>query len=365
MPTKEQSPFVAHIDKYFAPMVLRHAELINQDQEGLYLHKKMLAKRFSLTGRWDNLTSLNSRVAADVVSLDSALPLKSRPSLRKVSGDITKIGMKRRLIESDLVHIHMLLSIGRSETEVAAELLKDVPAVITGIYERLECTFLNGLSSGVASIEDADNVGTGVRIDYGYLKENLFKAKDAVWGASGYTPLSDIQRILDVASNKGHKIKHIYMDKATFNHLASSEEVRSYVAGINGVYVAGANVPRPTLAQLNEAVSADTELGFTIHIIDRTVDVEHDGKRKTLTPWEAGKVIFTTTDKVGSLVWAESAEKLYPVSGKNYQAADEFILVSQWRDNEPLCEQTSSQARVVPVICNVESIYQLDTKKKG
>ena len=50
-----------------------------------------------------------------------------------------------------------------------------------------------------------------------------------------------------------------------------------------------------------------------------------------------------------------------PVAGVSYQTADDFILVSKYRKNDPLAEFTSSQARVVPVICNVEQIYQIDT----
>ena len=47
--------------------------------------------------------------------------------------------------------------------------------------------------------------------------------------------------------------------------------------------------------------------------------------------------------------------------GVNYTTSDEFMLISKFAENNPLGEFTSAQACVEPVICNVESIFQLDT----
>jgi len=57
------------------------------------------------------------------------------------------------------------------------------------------------------------------------------------------------------------------------------------------------------------------------------------------------------------------AEKKHPVAGVSYETANEFILVSKYRVNRPsLREYTTSQARVVPVITNVDKIFTLDSK---
>jgi hypothetical protein len=67
--------------------------------------------------------------------------------------------------------------------------------------------------------------------------------------------------------------------------------------------------------------------------------------------------------KVGVLTWARLAEMSSKVAGVSYEIADRYILVSMFRSNRPsLREFTTSQARVVPVICDVEKIYLLDTK---
>lgn len=353
----------SYVDKFFAPTVLRFVERTKEGDKSKYLHQQLLRKQFSVSGRWDNLTSLNARVAADVVSLDSTLPLKARPALRRVDGEIIKMGMKRRLSESDMVQINTLMSLGRSETEVLSEILKDVPHVISGVYERLEGIFLEGLSSGVASVDEDSNVGTGIRIDYGYFDENKLKVTE-LWTADTAKPLSDLERVQAVARLNGHSLRYVYMDRATFNAFAKNNEVRTYMAGLLGFALTGKNTPVPSLPKVNEALGSDPAFGLQIRLIERSIMVEKDGIRTPKTPWEAGKVILSQEEQVGKLVWAETAEAVYPVSGKNYQKADEYILVSQWRENEPLSEITTSQARVIPVICNVESIYQLDTLAK-
>lgn len=53
----------------------------------------------------------------------------------------------------------------------------------------------------------------------------------------------------------------------------------------------------------------------------------------------------------------------HPVAGVSYETADNYILVSKYRENRPsLREYTTSQARVVPVISNPDRIYTQDIK---
>jgi hypothetical protein len=116
------------------------------------------------------------------------------------------------------------------------------------------------------------------------------------------------------------------------------------------------------LEKINAALKADNRYKFQIVIVDRKIINEKSGVRTVVTPWSAGKVILTTTPQVGVLAWARLAEQNHPVQGVSYQNADDYILVSKYRQNKPsLAEYTTSQARVVPVICNVEQIYQIDT----
>lgn len=349
----EKSSFASYTDAYFSPLVLRHAERTSEREE--YLYRKMLTESYSLTGRWDNLTTFNHRVMADVVSLDSKLPLKSRPSIRKVSGDISKLGTMRKLNEKEISQIQQLIDAKTDTNLVVRELMKDIPAVMNGVYDRLEYMFLQGLSSGYTSTVDEDNVGTSVRVDFGYFEENK-KTSAKPWSDAEATPLSDIEDLIEKARLSGHVIKFVYMDTKTKRTFLRSSEVRAYVAGANGVYVDGSKVPVPTLNAFNAL-----GLGWEIREISVNLKAERDGVSTVVSPWEDGKVILTTSDRVGSLVWSKVAEMTHQAQNVNYQVSDNYMLISQWRSVNPLSEFTAAQAMVFPVITGVESIYQLDT----
>lgn len=90
---------------------------------------------------------------------------------------------------------------------------------------------------------------------------------------------------------------------------------------------------------------------------------EKNGKQTVERPWAEGTIVFVCDNQVGSLVWTRTAEMNHPVAGVTYQTADNYILVSKYRENRPaLREYTSSQARVVPVIANPDRIYTLNIK---
>ena len=58
------------------------------------MYKDLLEPVYSADGRWSSILAEYTRVAADVVSLDSELPLKSRDAIETAHGEIPKMGMK-------------------------------------------------------------------------------------------------------------------------------------------------------------------------------------------------------------------------------------------------------------------------------
>jgi hypothetical protein len=363
----EQSAFIKWIDKYFKGIVVKTVEKLNgkNNEDALtYMFKTMLRKEFSVTGKWETVSALNTRVSADIVAMDSSLPLKRRDSIGKASGDIVKSGMELWLNETQLTQLNAMVAQRVSDSEIIAKLFTDTPRVITGIYELLEKLFLEGLSTGVILVDNEDkNTGTGIRIDFGYLDENKFGVS-VLWDNTAAKPLDDLGRAIKKAKHTdGNTVSDVYMDDITFENFVATQQVKEYFAFSIGFVGNASVVPIPTLEKINAALKADNRYKFTIHIVDRTIINEKNGKRTTVTPWSEGKVILTTAPQVGVLTWAILAEKESPVAGVSYQTADEYILVSKFRQNRPsLAEFTTSQARVIPVICNVEQIYSIDAK---
>lgn len=359
----EPSLFTAWVAKYFKPLVAKVVEKINGTKvPDSYRHKTMLRKEYSPTLKWNSINVDGSTVAADVVSMDSALPLKKRDSISKADGDIPKLGMKLALNERTMTDLNILAnSPAIQESALVAKLFQDTAKCITGIYERLEYMFLQALSTGITLIPDTENVGLGIRVDFGYKASNKFGVA-VVWsaGATG-TPLSDFNRVKDAADANGDTITTVMMDTFAFNNMLKSTEFKERYAGSLGIAVNTSSVlPIPNKDQAKSFILG--EYGWTIDIVNRTVKTERDGTKTNRKPWAEGAVVFLTSTEVGTLTWGTLAEMVHKNKAVDYQVADEFILVSKFHKVDPLKEFTSSQALVLPVINNVDEIYLLDSK---
>lgn len=365
----EQSLYFEYIQKYFPQLVLAIVEKLNDKKDNTlsYMFRQLLTPTYSVDGRWQTLEGLYTRVAADVVAMDSPLPLKKRDSLGKASGEIPKLGMELFLNEKQMSDIDALIAQGMDINTIVAKIFEDSPRVIAGIYERLEYMFLQGLSTGVAVAEGTenggDNVGTGVRVDYGYIEDNQFKVNEK-WSEAteDVTPIDDVEKVVSKASEDGYRITRAYMDKTALGNFNKSEQVRQQFA-FNMGFV-GTNIPTLNGDQANQVFQS--RWGFPIEIVDRAIRTEANGVQTAKKPWQKGMVVFVTSTNLGGLVWTRLAEMNHPVAGVSYQTADQYILVSKYRVNRPsLREYTTSQARVLPVIANPYGIYTLDTETKA
>jgi hypothetical protein len=359
----EESLFIEWVKKYFPGIVVSVVDTLNGTDRALtYLHRAMLRKTFSPSGKWESLSETFSIVAADVVAMDSELPLKMRDRIGKASGDIPKMGMELKLNERQLTDLDTIIAMGGSEqqvrTQVIQRLFADTPRCIAGVYERNEFIFLEGLSTGLALVEDTENVGTGIRIDYGYLSGNKFGVT-ALWSNTASTPMDDIQRVLNKVRTDGKTVNTIWLDRTALNNMAKTDQAKQYYAFQQGFV--GANILVPSEDQLKGLVQSRFRLN--IQIVDRSVTTEKNGVKTSHIPWADGRLVFTNGTNVGDLVWARTAEHNHPVAGVQYQTADDYILVAKFRQNKPsMTEVTNSQARVIPVISGVDNIYTLDSK---
>ena len=355
----EQSAFVKWVAKYLPGVTVRIVKNLNDTTNPLpYLHKTLLRPQFSVNGKWETLSQENILVSADYVSMDSDDPLKMRDSMGMASGDIAKMSMKLWLNEKQLTDLDNLIAQGGTDAQISAELFRDTKKVLGGGYELNEGSFLEGFSTGEVMVTDADNVGTGIRLNYNYLDSHKYGVTKALTDPT-YKYWDDVKKIVSQSKTDGNAIQVAYTDSETIDAIASLNQTKElYAFGQNFV---GGNIPAPDIDQLNAL--AKKRGGFTFVAIDRTIRKEKNAKRTQVKPWKAGTIIYTSAGQVGLLVYAKLAEQNHPVDGVTYQLVDNFYLVSKYRHNEPqVSEFTKMQARVVPVITNVEEIYSQDTK---
>lgn len=321
-----------------------------------YYHRRFLTPRYSMDGTWNALTINNKAIVADIVSLDSPLPLKSRPGSSKVSGELPKIGTERALNETELKQLRLMMRANVDLLTIQRSFFQDVDSVYVSVLEQWEALFLQALSSGIILVTDTTNVGTGIRVDFGYRAENMFSA-NIVWGQANYTPVSDLVRLSDAAGQAGNPISLFLMQRAQMNQILASPEARNLYAQSQGNATGTFN---PTLDQLNSAMQ--TTYGFTLEVITRTVTYEKDGEEITVNPWATGQIIGLTSENVGSLVYSDVEENTARVGGVDYASGENNILIKQYRMVRPSLKQvTASEAVSLPVISEVKRIYKLDT----
>ena len=357
----EKSLYFELVQKYFPQLVTSIVERLNEKRVNQlsYLFKERLIPSFSADGRWASVLAEYNRVAADVVALDSELPLKSRDSIETASGEIPKLGMKLYLTEKQMKDIDSMIAQGLPLNQILNKVFNDLPRCIEGVWERLEDMFLSGLSTGVAL--SAHNNGTGVRVNYNYLAANKFGVAAQWANKETATPLTDMQKVFDKALADQNVITDIWMDDVALRNFYASKEVREQYAFNNNVTVGAGTVPVLDFEKAGQVLQ--TKFGVTLHRVARTIKTELNGKKNNHTPWQQGMVVFTCDEMLGSLVWTNTAEATRPVGGVQYQSADDYILLSKYSKNDPLREFTSSQAMVVPIIDNVDRIYTLDSKE--
>lgn len=330
----------------------------SETREILYLYKQKLRTQFSLDGRWASILAQYNRVAADVVALDTELPLKSRDTIETISGDIPKLGLKLHLTEKQMKDIDAMIVQNIPLQTIIDKIFADLVRCIEAIWERIEDIFLSELSSGVGVSERSN--GTGVRIDMNFYEDNQFLVSD-LWNTTTATPLSDIQKVVDKSIEDGNTITEAYLDETALQLLYNNNQVRSQYAFDKGLAMTAAT----TVPVLDfETVSAIFKKKWNIKLtrINRRIKTELDGVKKSHNPWKKGNITFVCDEELGDLVWTTLAEESRPVNGVVYQKADEFILAKKYSKTDPLREFTAAEAMVVPVLNNVDRIYTLDTQ---
>lgn len=362
----EKSLFIEYVSKVWPKLSLFVEEKVNNQKKPLkYYHKEMLTPVYSADQKWEGTSANTTYVAADMVAMDSPLPLKTRDSIAQASGKLPKVGMKKQLKETQINAINIMkaqLSMTSDENAKKAQLKRifnkitdDGYACSVGIDERNEANFLKGLSDGIILVQDDENTGTGLRINYGYLPSHSFGVE-----TSGTVTGDDIERVISKADNDGNSLSVVAIALSTYNKIRKSQWAKELVAGYKEQAVTETTkLPVPTSTSFDEAFKAEYNLDFLK--IDRTVIIEKNGKRNSYKPFNVNKLIFLpSVDNVGSLVWGTLAEDTNRVNGVEYSTVDGYKLISRYSKTDPLQEFTNGQALVLPVIENVDQIYSLD-----
>jgi len=354
----EVTKYLELVEAYFPGLVLKIVETINgENSPRTYWFRRFLKKTYSVDGKWEAITVNGQIITADYVAMDSPLPLKRRPSQSSASGTIPKSGLEMQLNESQMDAIDTMIALGKPQALIAAKLLEHLPIVILAVYETIESTFLQGLSTGVALVQDDKNVGTGIRMDFKYPTNHKFGVTK-FWSDPTAKPFDDLNRAKAQAKKESRIIQRWLITETDLMNIASTDQAKQLFAFSQNFV--GSNIPEPDFEQLN--ATAKKRFGYVFEVVDRSMVSQKNGINTTYQPWAENAVVGICTEQLGELVWKEPAEKNRPVDGVKYQTPEDFLLVSQFRVNRPtLAEVVNSQARIVPVISSINDIFLLDS----
>lgn len=363
----KESLFIQFISKIWAKLNLYVKEK-EAPAKRTYLHKTMLTPVYSADQKWEGTSAKTTYVSADMVAMDSPLPIKKRGTLATSNGKLLKVGMKKILRETEINAINIMKAHYATATtdeaknaekqRILTKLLNDGEACSVGIDEKNEDNFLTALSEGVLLVEDEDNAGTGLRVNFGYLDDNTFGTI-----VKGHVSYEDIENVKGKADRDGNTITILMLSKSKLNEIRKERWARELVADADDkVYTDSTTLKVPSVKKFTEAFQDEFEIKLVI--VDRSVIFEKNGVQKSKKPWNADRMVFLCADAenpiVGSLVWSTLAEATNPVEGVRYATVDQYKLISKYSKTDPLQEFTNGQALVLPVIEDIDQIYVID-----
>lgn len=356
-----QTNFSELVDKYLKKIVAKLGyETWNGKAKKIdYLFPKMLDKEYSVDMTFASASIQHSIVSADVVSMDSSLPLKKRESLRVVNGSIPKLGMKYAKDEKFISDLNRMIAVGTLGSEVVNKLFKDTESAVEGIDMAIERMFLSAISTGAASITDQD--GQLIRITFPIPEANFMVSTVANWSASGAKPVSDLRAMFNKADEDGVVPAKCLLASKTLNEICASEEGKVLYSN----YAGFAQTTKNAVSKAAMKSALKDEFGCDFEEVNTSVRIEKNGTYTNIKPFDVDNVVIVPSEKVGRIVYGSLAEETNPVAGVTYAKAGSYTLVSKYAKNDPLQEFTASQAIVCPVLDGCEGIYIFDTEGKA
>jgi len=304
-------------------------------------------------------------VMADVISYDAKAPLKTREIVKKISGEIPKIGIKRMMLESHVLKYQDLKYKTRDRADLQALLdlvFSDLDFCYNGVNARMEWLSLQALSQGSISLTKTNNAAgrvTEEAIDYQIPAANKSGfGSNASWAnASSAKPLEDIEAVAETARQNGVPLRYVIMRNDTFKLLKNADDTKGKIT----TWVNNSAKLIININHINEYCIAN---GLpTIVVVDPAVQHESTkGSRTIVNPWAANRVALVPSLNVGSIqhapIAAESSAEIRKIATLVKRG---FTLITKWAEHEPYSEWTKAEANAFPVLDDPDSIYLLRT----
>jgi Phage major capsid protein E len=290
--------------------------------------------------------------AASIVDRDGLSPLRSRPGLSKLNGEVPAIKHKFSWSESEVRSYLSLESLPLSDEAKKQQLLNlmfgDTKKAGDGLMKRIDFMVLEGLSTGSITVtidNNPDGIVAPEPIDLLMPDGNKTNAAVSWATAATATPIADITTIVEARADEGRSISKILMTRAAFILAMKTTEVAGLVGGF--LRLAASAKIQPTQGQMNEYLVANGLPEIELVPNSGKINIEKDGIISAVAAWETTNVVFLPDGKLGLIHNAIPIEKMRPVKNVTYADFNHGII-SKWSQNEPYSEWTKGEVNAFP-----------------
>ena len=250
-----------------------------------------------------------------------------------------------------------LIRTGVREDALYDYVINDGVRLADQVFTRTKVAKNELLATGKVTIKENN---LDLTVDYGVPAENTNLTLDFADDATKDIP-SQIQDIIDLATDQGVTITGIYCSKKVITKLRQNAAIQK---AINGNIGAGALV---RTQQLNDYLA--DEFGITQVITnDLTYGssaVIGDDGRPVITSkkyYPVDKITFFATNpggKIGTGLWGDPPEveaaRFYDVSTE--PSVSPYVYVMQWMETDPAVLWTKASGLFMPVLYNPKSLF--------
>lgn len=325
-------------------------------------------------------------VAADRVAFNTSAPKKTRKTVGKWSGKLSKYAVSR---EKDEVEINdyndasTLAASADANPQEKLELVKivydDVAFCRKAMDAKVELDAMGIGCSGIqrfkAKVEG--EMATEDVINFNVPKENfvgvavgdkkdskgVVKVQHVKWTDYEHADgLEDLIRAQDMIRRKGLPVpRYAFMERAKFADLCAQQATaRRLFPQVKDLTVVSAE--QINLASVNAYMQRAENNYPTIIILDTYVTVEHkDGNKETVKPWNENVVTLAPSLQLG---WTYYKPVPLVQNVSALQVYGSYYKVTRYSDVNPMRETTMAEAYVQPALINRQSLVFLNTDNR-
>lgn len=284
-------------------------------------------------------------VIASVHAFDTEAEIASRLALDKVS--VEKLFIKRKINQTEKMRLLMNNGVS-ADSAVVDYIFDDMGRLADAVKARTELAKMEVLATGKMTI---DENSYGLTVDYGVPTENTNNTFD--WSKTSADVLGDIQKIVDLAAEKGQTITGIVLSNKVLKKLRTDSKIQTYIFGSAGAGTLA------TKAQLQSLFGE--QFGFDeINVNDARYGQESDAGVVTAKRfYPEDKITFICKDvtgKIGNGLWGVTPEE-ESLGQYTDKSASQFITLTQWATQDPVAVWTKASGLFIPVLPNPDGLF--------